>query len=328
MVEFRSIFDFFPFFSHFQGRMGASENTTPPFVVVDPKVQESEFCSVTAKRPLRVTCYGSSSAKTPDKYLRSAKSLGYTLAKRGHICVNGAGNFGCMAAMNDGAVFGNGHIIGVIHEMFLVDGGYFAGKPVNFDDIGTHKAFQNRKKDAEGRIREICVAGGDDLQERKRLLVQNADALIVLPGGPGTWDEFWEMACARHLGISNLPIVCVNVDSYYEPFRKMLYRAYEDELIKLKPEDIVHFAPTVEEAVRWIEIEVEKNSAEANPKKFDRRSSTLKRSSFFSPSPLDKGPTHKSGWQIHKYNLLSYMGLTFVGGVAFGAGISLASMRR
>jgi predicted Rossmann-fold nucleotide-binding protein len=33
------------------------------------------------------------------------------------------------------------------------------------------------------------VAGGDDLQERKKLLVKDAEALVVLPGGPGTWDE-------------------------------------------------------------------------------------------------------------------------------------------
>lgn len=35
--------------------------------------------------------------------------------------------------------------------------------------------------------------GGPDLQERKKFLVSNTDALIVMPGGPGTWDELWEM---------------------------------------------------------------------------------------------------------------------------------------
>lgn len=37
----------------------------------------------------------------------------------------------------------------------------------------------------------MCFPSGSrkDLQERKRLLVENADALVVLPGGPGTWDE-------------------------------------------------------------------------------------------------------------------------------------------
>lgn len=65
--------------------------------------------------------------------------------------------------------------------------------------------------------------------------------------------ELWEMACARHLGMISTPIVCVNVNNYYEPFRQMLKQAYDDNLIKLKPCDIIRFASTAEEAVRWIE---------------------------------------------------------------------------
>lgn len=54
---------------------------------------------------------------------------------------------------------------------------------------GPHPALQ-------GPRREMLVAGGKDLQERKRLLVDRADALIVLPGGPGTWDEV-SFECTR-----------------------------------------------------------------------------------------------------------------------------------
>ena len=156
-------------------------------VEIDPTVVESDFVKTTAKKPLRITCYGSSSAKTPDRYLQEARSLGYILAKRGHTCVNGAGSYGCMAAMNDGAVVGNGHIVGVIHEMFLVDGGDWTSSVDR--DGGAHKVFDNKNRSDGGPIREILVAGGNDLQQRKKLLVDKADALIVMPGGPGTWDE-------------------------------------------------------------------------------------------------------------------------------------------
>ena len=82
---------------------------------------------------------------------------------------------GCMAAMNKGAHDGNGRIVGVIHEMFVVDGSdWFTGSSSVFTAGGRH---------------EIIIARGNDLQERKRLLVKGADALVVLPGGPGTWDE-------------------------------------------------------------------------------------------------------------------------------------------
>mmetsp|Transcript_14092 Transcript_14092/g.29784 ORF Transcript_14092/g.29784 Transcript_14092/m.29784 type:complete len:427 (+) Transcript_14092:59-1339(+) len=277
----------------------------------------------TAPRSLNVTCYGSSSAKTPERYLHEARLLGYILAKRGHVCINGAGSYGCMAAMNDGVHAGDGHVRGVIHEMFLADNGYLDnnGKDaidskdaIDIDIVdrsqtkpnqktllrraSSHRVFENaivlsrhgqnqqqqqpktnRQGTTDGNsngdddekasttgipsddetpkkpspIREILVAGGDDLQERKKFLVTNTDALIVLPGGPGTWDELWEMACARHLELNALPIVCVNVDGYYEPFREMLDRAHHDKLIRLEPETIVRFADSAEEAVRFVE---------------------------------------------------------------------------
>jgi predicted Rossmann-fold nucleotide-binding protein len=303
-----------------------------------------------------VTVYGSSSGKTPQRYLKEARNVGYILAKRGHVCVNGAGQYGCMAAMNEGVELGDGSVVGVIHEMFLVDNGYWettasgtasessqssrsqshsSKRTVIIRDGGAHGVFTNattRHKDDKvttivtpGQrppIREILVAGGDDLQERKKLLVRGTDALIVLPGGPGTWDELWEMACARHLNLNQLPIVCVNVDGFYEPFRQMLQQAWDDELIKLPPSQIVHFAPNAEDAVRWIETETQQRSDErgngggggriadagagAAPTKSSRRArrtrsttnrSLLQRTSFFSASPyLTSSSTGRSSF--------------------------------
>ena len=140
-------------------------------MTIEAKNQSSKDSAPT---PLRICCYGSSSSRTPEKYTNAAYQLGNLLAKRGHTCINGAGSAGCMAAMNHGANDGNGHIIGVIHEKFVVDGSDW------FE--GAHSVFQEGKN-------EILIARGDDLQERKRLLVEGADALVVLPGGPGTWDE-------------------------------------------------------------------------------------------------------------------------------------------
>ena len=100
----------------------------------------------------------------------------------------------------------------------------------------------------------------------------NTDALIVLPGGPGTWDELWEMACARHLDLHRLPIVCVNVDGYYDPFREMLRQAYADELIHLPPEQIVRFADGAEDAVRFVEGETEEDVGRPKAARNARRS--------------------------------------------------------
>ena len=131
---------------------------------------------------LRICCYGSSSSRTQERYKTDAYMLGQILSRRGHTCVNGAGAFGCMGALNKGVeeAKGPGGVFGVMHEMFI------------------NKHDGNRKKSwLEGCApvfsncdnAEIFVAGGNDLQQRKKKLVENADALIVMPGGPGTFDE-------------------------------------------------------------------------------------------------------------------------------------------
>ena len=148
---------------------------------------------------------------------------------------------------------------------------------------GPHAALRQGPNNSQedGPIREMLVAGGTDLQERKRLLVDNADGLIVLPGGPGTWDELWEMACARNIGLTTLPIVCVNVNGYYDPFAVMLERAWNDKLTKLKPQEIVHFEETAEAAVKWIE-QVQDRKNQPAKVQLRKRTSTLRKSSFMS----------------------------------------------
>ena len=58
--------------------------------------------------------------------------------------------------------------------------------------------------------------------------------------------QLWEMACARHIGFHSIPIVCINVDGYYDPFRAMLSRAHADQLLYKDPFDILHFEETPE----------------------------------------------------------------------------------
>jgi len=96
--------------------------------------------------------------------------------------------------------------------------------------------------------------------------------------------QLWEMACSRHLGLIDLPIVCINVNNYYDPFVDILNRAYKDQLIRLEPHKIVHFAPTSEEAIRWIEEQRHEDEA-TRDEKLKRSKSVMKRSSFFSALP-------------------------------------------
>lgn len=204
-------------------------------------------------RPLRICCYGSSSKNTLQHYIQEAYTLGQILGQRGHTCVNGAGATGCMGAMNQGILDTQGNVVGVIHEMFVEE-----GKGSGWVE-GCHEVFQQQQAQGQGKeVKEnmnahLIVVGGDDLQERKKTLVKDADALIVMPGGPGTFDELWEMACAKQIGLIEVPIVCVNVNGYYDPFYEMLERAYRDQFLYKCPSDILHFENTSLDAVDYIE---------------------------------------------------------------------------
>jgi len=246
-----------------------------------------------------------------------------------------------MSAMNDGAAIGDGHIVGVIHEMWLKESD-------TLRDGGAHPVFESTENASSaadssskrggphpifnGSKRQMLVAGGKDLQERKRLLVDKADALVVLPGGPGTWDELWEMACAKGIGLSNLPIVCVSVDGYYEPFAHMLQRAYDDQLTKLQPHEIVHFVDSAVEAVKWVEA-VHNGTAKAPKRKpeMPKRSMSVLhnpvvgRSSFRSKS----SSRYSESSDAVEPDLLPWIApaLTFAAGVALGALIVYKSQR-
>ena len=159
------------------------------------------------------------------------------------------------------------------------------------------------------------------------------------------------MACARHLNLNKLPIVCINVDGYYEPFREMLEKAYKDELITLLPEDIVHFASSSEEAIQWIELEkLEDRSEESRrqAKSFRRKKSIIKRSSFFSAAPYQDGRSsffsmmssfvgdeddddnddeNNSKSRGAPKGLWYQMGFTFVAGAALGVVVTKAMQR-
>lgn len=166
--------------------------------------------------------------------------------------------------------------MGVIHKMFVEE-----GKGSDWVE-GCHPVFQRgRDKNAH-----LIVVGGDDLQERKKTLVKDADALIVLPGGPGTFDELWEMACAKQIGFIQMPIVCVNVNGYYDAFRDILERAYRDQFLYRSPSDILHFENTSQDAVDYIERFIYHGIKGARKAPIKRKRSMIQRMASMYNAPL------------------------------------------
>ncbi|MEE0896365.1 MAG: TIGR00730 family Rossman fold protein [Acutalibacteraceae bacterium] len=163
---------------------------------------------------MRLCLYGASSNLIDKKYIEATEKLGEEMAKRGHTLVFGGGANGLMGAAARGATKAGGEILGISPKFFDVDG-------VLYD-----------------KCTEFIYT--ETMQERKHLLVTKSDGFIVMPGGPGTFDELFETLSLRQLGIHNKPIAVFNIDGYFDPLGQMLKNAYDgnfmtEEILQLCP---------------------------------------------------------------------------------------------
>lgn len=129
-------------------------------------------------------------------FAAAAETLGTGIATRGWRLVYGAGDIGLMGRVARSVQDAGGQTFGVIptHLMSL--------------EVG--------KRD----LTSFVVT--ETMHERKKVMFMNADAVVVLPGGAGTLDEFFEVLTWRQLGLHEKPIVLLNVAGYWNPLLKIL----------------------------------------------------------------------------------------------------------
>jgi uncharacterized protein (TIGR00730 family) len=121
-----------------------------------------------------------------------ATQLGEMLAGAGVAVIYGGGHVGLMGAVADSAMAAGGEVIGLIPTRLLER------------EVG-HRA-----------ITELITT--PDMFERKRQMIDRADAFVILPGGLGTLDELLEVVTLRQLGYHDKLIIVVNLGGYWDPF--------------------------------------------------------------------------------------------------------------
>mgnify|MGYP001800831713 FL=1 len=63
----------------------------------------------------------------------------------------------------------------------------------------------------------------ETMHERKKVMFMNADAVVVLPGGAGSLDEFFEALTWRQLELHAKPIILLNIDGFWDPLLALLH---------------------------------------------------------------------------------------------------------
>jgi hypothetical protein len=156
---------------------------------------------------------GSKTGNNP-LYEAAAKTLGHILATHKITLIYGGGNKGIMGAISNAMLEKGGKVVGIIPGI-----------------------LKDREHHHEG-VTELIVV--DDMHTRKKMLYEKCDAAIILPGGFGTMDEFFEMLTWNQLSIHDKKIFILNTAGYYNHLfafaqtmqqEGFLYDKIEDKLV-------------------------------------------------------------------------------------------------
>ncbi|MDP6541694.1 MAG: TIGR00730 family Rossman fold protein [Phycisphaerales bacterium] len=153
-----------------------------------------------------LTVYCASSTQLEPAFHEAADRVGSGLASRGLSLVYGGGCIGLMGEVASSAAKGGAIVTGII----------------------THKFVSHEQ--ANNECDELIVV--DTMQERRTIMMEKGDGYLVLPGGVGTYEEFFEVLVGRQIGDHTKPIGIVNINGYFDPLSDMLEHGIEHHFIR------------------------------------------------------------------------------------------------
>lgn len=176
---------------------------------------------------MKVCLYGSGSKMTPREFNDVGYELGLKIALNNHSLVFGGGNDGMMGAVAKG-VYDNGGKITSISPWWINE----------FDD-----PFDDYDE---------CIKT-DSMDERKKLFLEKSDVFIIVPGGIGTLDEFFEVLTLKYLNRHSKKIILFNINHFYDKMIDMLHQMHDEGLIREGALDIFVVANSIDEVFEFIQ---------------------------------------------------------------------------
>jgi uncharacterized protein (TIGR00730 family) len=152
--------------------------------------------------PSSVCVYCGSANSVAQKYKDSAAAIATELARRGARVVYGGGHVGLMGIIADAALKAGGKVVGIIPE-----------------HIRTQEVQHTS-------LTELHVV--PDMHTRKRMMVERADAFVILPGGYGTLDELFEILTWKKLHLHNKPVILFNQDGYWDALLALIDKTIKE----------------------------------------------------------------------------------------------------
>lgn len=178
---------------------------------------------------MKICIFGAASAHIDENYIKKVEELGELLAKRGHSLVFGAGATGLMGAAARGFKRGGGFVHGVIPEFFREE---------NVELI-----FENCDK----------LTYTENMSERKKIMEDDCEAFIIVPGGIGTFEEYFEVLTLKQLGRHNKAIAIYNIENYYDELESFMSVVAERKFMNFNCRDMYEYLYSAEDICSYLE---------------------------------------------------------------------------
>ena len=88
------------------------------------------------------------------------------------------------------------------------------------------------------------------MHSRKKIMFTNSDAVVLLPGGVGSLDEFFEVLTWAQLGIHHRPIIVANIRGYWQPMLDMINHMITSDFVNPSLLNLIQVVDTVADAER------------------------------------------------------------------------------
>ena len=178
---------------------------------------------------MKICVFGAASSSIDPTYIERVEELGEVMAKRGHSLVFGGGANGLMGAAARGVRANGGHILGVI--------------PKFFEDEAVEALFHDCDELIEP----------DTMRERKQIMEDECEAFIIVPGGIGTLEEFFQVLTLKQLGRHNKAIAIYNAEGYYNGLNEFFQSAVDKKFIREECKKLYKSFDDASQLVKYIE---------------------------------------------------------------------------
>lgn len=173
-----------------------------------------------------ITVFCGSSFGSAAIYKEQAALLGETLAKQKIQLIYGGADVGLMGAVADGALNEGGKVTGVLPR------------------------FLQSKEIAHKQLTELILV--ETMHERKTKMNELCDGVIVLPGGYGTMEEFFEMITWAQLGLHKKPIGILNINGFYDDLIRLVETMVEKGFLKQINREMLLICENIEELLEMM----------------------------------------------------------------------------